>query len=332
MVSVPLKGVHEVRAKGRVYFYAWRGGPRLQGSPGSPEFIASFEQAHAGRKASPTGTFREVITAYRASPAYTGLGAHTARAYARHLDDITATWGDTPTALMDDPRMRRQFLIWRDNMAATPRTADMAVGVLKRLLGWAEERVLVTSNQATPIGRLHHVNKSDDIWTVADFEAFDGAAHLELRWAVELGVLTGLRQSDLIRLAWNHDQGDVVDFRTSKRGKRVLIPVTPALRALLGRIEKRGPVILTTHRGKRPWTAAGLRASFSQACEDASVGRTFHDLRRTAATVLLSAGLDSSQVAMVMGWSEKDVETLKRLYVSREAVVRAVLAKLQKTL
>ena len=334
MVSVRLKGIHRVRAKGRVYYYAWRGGPRLQGSPGSPEFISGFEQAHAARKAPSTakGTFAGIIAAYRASPAYTGLGVHTTRAYAAHLADMEIAFGKMSVRLLDDPRVRRDFLDWRDSMAHKPRTADMAVGVLKRVLGWAMERVFVTTNQAEPIGRLHASNKSEDIWVVADFDAFDAVASRELRWAVELGVLTGLRQSDLIRLAWGHDLGDVIDFRTSKRGKRVMIPVTPALRDLLGRIERRGPIILTTTRGKRPWTADGLRSSFGKACDDAGVVRSFHDLRRTAATFLVAAGLDNAQVAMIMGWSEKDVETLKRLYVSRRAVVEAVLAKLQKAL
>ena len=42
------------------------------------------------------------------------------------------------------------------------------------------------------------------------------------------------------------------------------------------------------------------------------------------------AGIEASQVALVMGWSEKAVEDLKRKYVSRTAVVQAVLAKLEK--
>lgn len=333
MVSVQLKGVAQVRAKGSVYFYAWRGGPRLTGAPGSPEFVAGYHAAHATRKApqSAAGTLAEVITAYRASPAYPS-NIHTRRAYAAHLTDIQTKWGKMPLAAVDDPKVRRAFLAWRDSMAATPRTADMALGVLKTLLGWGVEYVWITTNQAKPVGRLHAVNKSEDVWTAADLEAFDAVASQELRWTVALGLHTGLRQSDLIRLAWSHDEGDALIYRTSKRDRRVTIPVTPALRALLGAIERRGPVILTTQRGHRPWTADGLRSSFGKACDEAGVVRTFHDIRRTAATVLISAGVDNAQVAMIMGWSEKDVETLKRLYVSRTAVVDAVLAKLKKAL
>lgn len=331
MVVVRLKGVHVVRNQaGKEYHYAWRGGERLVGEPGSAAYLASYNAAHAKRKAPVSGTLKEVITKYRASPAFTSLGAHTKRAYERHLNTIEAKWATLPLGALDDPQVRRHFVTWRDSMAETPRTADMAIGVLKRLLSWAEERVYVTSNQAAPIGRLHRADKADAIWTPDDVTAFLKVASRELAWAVELAAFTGLRQSDLIRLAWNHREGDAFSLRTAKRGRNVVIPVTPACEALLARIERRGPVILTTERGKRPWTADGLRSSFGKACKAAGVSRTFHDLRRTAATGLVSAGLDSSQVASIMGWSEADVEAMKRKYVSRAAVVSAVLAKLEK--
>jgi hypothetical protein len=43
------KGVHEVRMHGKVYYYAWRGGPRIRAAFGTPEF--DQELAHA--KATP---------------------------------------------------------------------------------------------------------------------------------------------------------------------------------------------------------------------------------------------------------------------------------------
>ena len=45
MVRVDLKGIAKVRAKGRTYWHAWRGGPRLHGEPGSPQFVAAYNKA-----------------------------------------------------------------------------------------------------------------------------------------------------------------------------------------------------------------------------------------------------------------------------------------------
>ncbi len=330
MVTVRLKGVHVVKASGKAYHYAWRGGPRLPGAPGSPEYVGAFNAAHAARKAPVKGTLKELVTRYRTSPKYKNLGEHTTRAYAAHLDAIEKRWGSMTHEVLNDHHVRRAFLEWRDGMAATPRTADMAIGVLKTLLAWGVEHVYIAENHAEPISRLHRVDKSDAIWTAGNIEAFRKAASRELIWAMELGMFTGLRQSDLIRLAWGHRDGQAFTFWTSKRQREVTIPITAGCEALLGRIAKRGPIVLTTERGKRPWTADGLRSSFGKACKDAGVKRTFHDLRRTAATNLVAAGIEASQVAAIMGWSEADVEAMKRKYVSRTAVVSAVLAKLEK--
>lgn len=335
MVSVVLKGVHIVRAtlasgKPAEYHYAWKGGPRLKGAPGSPEYVCSYQDAHAVRKRPQTGSLLDVLAAYKTSADFTKLSDHTKRAYRRHLDQIQSEFGALPLKAMDDPKVRRHFLTWRDTMAATPRTADYATGTLKRLLAWGVERVYFATNQAEPIKRLHHADKSEDIWTGDDMAAFMAVASKELRWAVALGAHTGLRQADLLRLTWNAFNGEAITARTSKAGKRVIIPVTMACRALLQTIERRQLVILTTERGKRPWTPDGFRSSFGKACEKAGVDRTFHDLRRTAITNLLLAGVESSKVAMIAGWSEETVDALKRRYVSLSAVVASVLAQLEK--
>lgn len=334
MVVVRLKNVHTVLSKGKTYHYAWRGGPRLPGAPGSQEFVEAYAKAHSDRKTPENHgkTMKALIVAYRASPEFEGLSDHTKRAYRSYLDLIDREFGDMPLAAVDDPDVAEVFYDWRDSMASKPRTADYAVTTLKRLLAWGRKRrrKFNRENHAEDIERLHKADKSDAIWTADDLTSFQKHASKELSWAVLLAVHTGLRQSDLIRLAWNHESDGAFGYLTSKRSKFVTIPITPACRALLGSIERRGPIILTTSRGKRPWTADGLRASFSEACKQAGVKRTFHDLRRTAATTLLAAGVEASQVAMIMGWSEDDVEAMKRKYVSRSAVVKAVLAKLEK--
>ena len=333
MAVMRLKGLNSCKVtlkSGAVvtYHYAWKGGPRLPGRPGSPEFVTAFNAAHAARKAPVGGSLKAIIGRYKLSPAYKKLGDHTTRAYAKTLDAIQTKFGNLSRGALEDPGVRRHFLEWRDEMADTPRTADMAIGVLKTLLAWGVEYSHLSSNQAEPIKRLHSANRSDSIWTDDEFKAFATHASDELRWAVALAAETGLRQSDLIGLTWRSYDGRRFEVLTSKRNKLAIIPVTPACRALMDTIPKRGFIVLTTQRGKRPWTADGLRSSFAEACRKAKVKRTFHDLRRTAATRLIAAGLDDAQVAEWMGWSTGDVTGLKRKYVSRDAVLESVLAKL----
>ena len=60
-MRVHLKGVHRVEmrlATGqiRTYYYAWRGGPRIDAEPGTPEFVRIYQQAHAALRRPKVGT------------------------------------------------------------------------------------------------------------------------------------------------------------------------------------------------------------------------------------------------------------------------------------
>ena len=75
--KVDIKGIAKVTAKGRTYYYAWRGGPRLRGLPGSLEFMQSYQEAIEDRRATNTDRFRSIVTLYKASADYDGLAPST---------------------------------------------------------------------------------------------------------------------------------------------------------------------------------------------------------------------------------------------------------------
>src|SRR5262249_45457628 len=116
-MRVRLKGVNRSvkrLADGTIktFWYAWRGGPRLHGEPGTPEFIASYNAAVAAKAPVP-GTLRSVLTAYQASSDFTGLRDRTRETYAWHIARIERTFADFPLTALADPRTRGVFLPWR---------------------------------------------------------------------------------------------------------------------------------------------------------------------------------------------------------------------------
>ena len=75
MPNVRLKGLNKVTvrlADRRVvtYWYAWKGGPRLPGKPGEPEFIAAFMDAATQRNAPSKDTLASLVVRYKASPEF----------------------------------------------------------------------------------------------------------------------------------------------------------------------------------------------------------------------------------------------------------------------
>jgi hypothetical protein len=81
-MRINAKGLHwtvATLADGRTktYWYAWRGGPRLVGEYGSPEFIASFNAAIATKVAAPEGRLLSLTQGYQQSQDFLGLRERT---------------------------------------------------------------------------------------------------------------------------------------------------------------------------------------------------------------------------------------------------------------
>src|ERR1700738_2860329 len=102
-MRVRLKGINSITktlADGtrRTYWYAWKGGPPLRGDPGSPEFIASYNEAAARKVIPPRGMLLSLLQAYQASEEFTGLAVSTRRSYVALITRIEKTFGDFPIA------------------------------------------------------------------------------------------------------------------------------------------------------------------------------------------------------------------------------------------
>jgi hypothetical protein len=141
-VRVRLKGINSKTrrlADGRIvtYWWAWKGGPRLQGEPGSPEFIASYNEAVGRRVALPAGVLLTVLIKYQGSEAFLQLAERTRRDYAIQIKLIEREFGDLPIEAIADRRNRGIFMKWRDKLVVTSRRqVDYARAVLARILAW----------------------------------------------------------------------------------------------------------------------------------------------------------------------------------------------------
>ena len=176
-MRVHLKGINKAMVKlasGEhvVYYYAWRGGPRLVGEPGSPEFIASYYAAIQSRREPDRSTFHSVIVGYKASQDFLGLSARSQSDYLKQIKKIESKFGDLPIAALDDARVTREFLEWRDGMAGSPRQADYAWTILMRLCSWARARGLTLYRPPERVERLYHADRSEKIWEESHLASF----------------------------------------------------------------------------------------------------------------------------------------------------------------
>jgi integrase len=337
MTRVELKGLAKVTAKGRTYWYAWRGGPRLRGEPGSPHFMASYNEALEKRRLPAPGSFRSLVTLYRASADYKSLASSTQRNWAPWLDRIAEYFGDLHIVQFDRPeKIRPVIRRWRNRWTEKPRAADYGMQVMSRVLSYAVDPLgKLAGNPCEGIKRLYSSNRSEIIWTEADIGRIKRTCTAEIAQAVDLAAHSGLRLGDLLRLSWSHVGADAIVITTgkSKRRREAIIPLYDDLKKVLAGIPKRSTTILTNSR-HRPWTKDGFGSSFNKAKAAAGMADAslhFHDLRGTAATRFYIAGLPERVIAEIMGWEEEHVARIIRRYVDRSAATRALIRQLNET-
>jgi integrase len=336
-MRINLKGLHWTKAKladgsTKIYWYPWRGGPRLKGELGTPEFHASYNAAVASRVAPPEGRLQSLISAYQKTQDFLRLRERTKADYVKQIMKIELRLGDMPIKALVDPRTRGILLDWRDELAlASKRQADYAWTVLAKILSTAKDRGRITVNPCERGGRVYHGTRVDLIWTEDDEAVFLKTAAPHLHLPLIMALWTGQRQGDLLRLPWSAYDGRDIRLKQSKTGARVLVPVAAPLKALLNAAPQHSPIILVNSEG-RPWTPDGFRASFCKARDAAGIkGLAFNDLRGTAVARLALVGCTEAQIAAITGHSLSDVRSiLDAHYLHRDPeLAREAIHKLE---
>jgi integrase len=321
----------------RTYWYHRSTGKPLRGEPGSPEFIADLAAAERLIRDRLAGTFNNLVRLFTLSSEFdTALAPSTKVEYRRMLTKAETEFGDMPTAALDDPRVRRDFMNWREEVARASgeREADNRLSAVSAMLTWAVERGNITANHLRGFKRLYHADRSEIIWLPEHVAAFMAVAPIEMQRAMILALHTGQRQGDLLRLPWSAYDGASITLRQGKarRGKSpgplVVVPCTAALRRMLGGKERTSPLILTTKTGQsfkkryfaRLWdettTAAGVEG-VTLTGFDEPVRLHFHDLRGTTVTLLSESGSTPQQIATITGHSLKTVHRILERYLAR---------------
>lgn len=326
-MRIKLVGIHKVNRRladgsSVTYFYAWRGGPRINAAPNSRAFGIEYHRLTRARDDAPgKGNVAELIREYLKSPSYTKLRPTTQKSYDWAIRKIEDEFFDLPTHALGEKGARKNLLLWRDGMASTPRAADLVMAVLSKIIAFAVDREDIPRHPLEKVEKLANSSRRDSIWTEAQVEEFKAKAPARMVLALELARWTGQRQGDLLKLTWSAYDGTHITLRQSKTGVRVRVKVAQELKALLD-AEKRTAVTILTNRSGLPYTE-GFRSSWAKACASAGIaGVTFHDLRGTFITLAHREGASIKEIAEVSGHSEKDAEAIiRKHYLAGDSAV-----------
>lgn len=218
---------------GRAHHYFRRAGfprVRLPGLPGSPEFNRAYEAAlgsqpdPVGASRSKAGSVAAAIAGYFASAAFRkDLKPETQAVRRFVLEAFRREHGGKLVKAMP-----RKFL---DALLNTmePTAAKNWLAAIRALVRYAIKADLLDDDPTLGIrlrrmsGDGHHTWTEDEI---AQFEAAHPIGSRE-RLAFALGLHTGQRRGDVIRMGRQHVRGDVLRVTQRKTGAVLALPIHP---------------------------------------------------------------------------------------------------------
>jgi len=317
MTVLRLRGIKRAKAKGRVYYYHRATRTRLTAEFGTAAFLAEIEKLDAQAQGvtaietgRPDGTLGGLIRAYKRAPEWTALAAASRVSYERVFDDLqrfdTARLETFTTA---------GVLRLRDAIAERAKApkgrwfANYTVKVLRLLFAWGRPREWIAANPAADvpmIARAKGLPRANRPWSAAEREAVLNAAPTHLRIPIALGMFTGAREADALRMTRAAWDGKSAAWRAQKNGREIWVRAHPKLIAILAQAPADSLLLCLNARG-RPWTENGFRASFFKMLrglrEDGKIGTglTFHGLRHTLGDALAEAGCTTEEIEAVLG-------------------------------
>lgn len=310
----------------RTYWYHRATGKRLRGEPGSSEFISDLAAAEKTISDRLAGTLNNLIRGYTLSVEFEeNLAPSTRTEYKRMLTKAESEFGNMPLAALDDPRVKRDFLDWREKVARSSgqREADNRLSAISAMLTWAVERGQITANHLKGFKRLYHGDRSEKIWLPEHIDAFMKLAPIELQRALILALHSGQRQGDLLRLPWSAYDGSSITLRQGKATRKgvkaapITILCTATLRRMLDTMPRTGLLILNTKTGQ-PFKKRWFAEQWGEAAIAAGLSDLhFYDLRGTTITMLSEAGNTPQQIAAVTGHTIKTVHQIIEKYLAR---------------
>ena len=258
-------------------------------------------------------TVADLAARYLAGHVAASCNAHTAGIYRGSLaNHILPALGALPLAEVG----RADVAALHRRLRGTPRAANRALAILKKMFALAEEWGMAPegANPCTGV-RKYRERRRERFLSGAEYRRLGGAlAAAEAEgWASEgavaalrLIMLTGCRSGEILNLRWDDVDrgGGELRLRQSKTGAR-MVPLTPTAATVLDAIAREPGNPWVIRGRKRGTRLASLTAEWYRIRARAGLdGLRIHDLRHSYATRALSAGESLAMIGRLLGHAD----------------------------
>jgi integrase len=301
----------------------------LPGLPGSAEFTAAYSAALAaapvevGAGRNKPGSVAAAIASYYTTPAFKALAPGSQKVRRFVLEAFRRDQGDKIISVMP----KKFISTMLDAMA--PSAARNWFKAIRALVRHCVAIDLLKEDITLGI-RLRPTKGEFHTWTEQEIEAFEAtfAIGTRERLALALGLFTGQRRGDVIRMGRQHVRDGVVHVRQEKTNVVLAIPIHPDLARVFTAVPSTQLTFIQTLTGK-PFAGHCFSDWFRKACRKAGLAPqcTFHGLRKAACRRLAEAGCTPHEIMAISGHTTlKEIvrytKAADQVHMARQALAR----------
>ena len=312
------------KVKGRTYYYfRIREGNKerhIKMPPPGPEHDAMYWSIKSGKHVQQVKTtFDALIESYLSSPGWQKKAKGTKRRERPILDRIRAKNGSKDVRLV----RRKNVMEIHQRLAATTRQADYTVQMLRTLFKHAIHLEWITVNPAKDV-ELFGAQTAFEPWPEKLLLAFERIADGDTRLFYELCVSTGQRAGDVVKMEWDHFDGEYMAVLQEKTGARVWIYCPDRLLDLLEATPKTGKFILAKNLTEHiTYNSIQKKVKAIRDLIRAQPEHSIHGWRYNAVVQLAEAGCSDSEIQSVTGHATLEMVQKYRAQASQKKLSKS---------
>lgn len=298
---------------------------RILGDLGTPEFMASYNEAIArkqliGVDRHGPDSVAHWISLYLSSAAFGDLAPDTRRTRKNLLERFRAKYGKRPATVISTDDLEQ--LLGR----LTPVVKRNFLKALRPWFKWCRAQGMRRDNPAVDVEQAKHKSAGFKPWDDGLVEMYRAhhAIGTKARRALELLVNVGAARVDTALLGRQHARNGILSYRRHKTGVLVEIPILPGLQAVIDEMEGTGALaFIATERGT-PYTKESFGNMFRGWCVEAGIpeGYAAHGIRKYAATLRANRGATTMELMAWFGWlTIREAEEYTREAARRQLAV-----------
>jgi integrase len=202
-----------------------------------------------------------------------------------------------------------------------PATIDMEVKIVQTAVTKAFDNDIISGQALKAFRKVKRKLKKGSnarkrVLAIEEYLKLKTVSPAHLKAMIEIAYNTGMRAGEIRTLRWSYIDKEKKFIRLPakavKESKAKTIPINHHVKSVLDRLPRalRHDFVIT-YKGKPIKQKDGYKRSFRTACKKAGItcgrkapnGITFHDIRRTVKTNMLSAGVSKVHCDLILGHS-----------------------------